>query len=609
MPPAAQTSPGNYPRYALYCRKSTDEDERQIQSIASQKERAYTLALSTGKTITQVVEEARSAKEPGRPEFNRLLALVDAGEVDGIIAWHPDRLARNEMDAAAITMRLRKGVLKDLAFAEYFFHNSAEGIMMLQMALSQSQYQVSKLAIDVRRGLQDKIKKGWFPHRAPLGYLNDKHLNKGDKTISPDSERFDMLRKAWNLLLTGAYSVPQIVDLLNDEWGFRTPVTRSGQGGLPLGKSTLYRVFGSRFYAGYFIHNGILYKGAHPPMVTLDEYDRAQALIGRPDPATGAVSREGSNDKPGDEAATLDLAFPAPTRLKAQSRALPYVGLIRCGVCGGQVTGTVVRKPSGRTYTYYHCQGKGGCPRRCLREDRLEALIDAELARTDLLPEFYGWALEDIARSSAQEQEAREAVRVQRERALKSAEHQIENLVGMRLRDLITDEEFMVRRSTLVLERERLREEAAACTSGSGHAQASCTNVVEYSKNARAWLRSDDTSIKRIVARNLGSNYVLKDGNLLLEPHPLLVRVRDEYPALEARYQRIKLAGTGSQSTKKRHLRAVRSTWSGIWDANRTLAGQGEHFPNVAEMLRCSGLLRVPFRTASGVSVPTRNAA
>jgi len=375
-----------------------------------------------------------------------------------------------------------------------------------------------------------------------------------------------------------------------------------------VGKTTLYRMFGSLFYAGYFVHNGILYKGAHPSMITLDEFDRAQPLIGRADPATGAAQKA-RNEEPGDEAGALDLAVHGPTRLKAQSRDLPYVGLIRCGVCGGQVTGAVVKKPSGRTYTYYHCQGKRGCPRRCLREDRLEVLIDAELARTDLLPEFYDWALEDIARSSAQEYEAREAVRVQRERALKSAERQIENLVGMRLRDLITDEEFTVRRSSLVLERDRLREEAAASTNEPGRAQTSCTNAVEFSKNARTWLRLGDSSIKRIVARNLGSNYVLKDRNLFLEPHPMLVRIRDEYPVLEAQYRRIKLAEDGSESTKKQRLHAVRSTWSGMWDANRTLAGQGEHFPNVAEMLRCSGFPPVPVRTASVVSAPLRNAA
>ena len=466
---------------------------------------------------------------------------------------------------------------------------------------------MSKLSIDVRRGLQDKIKKGWFPHRAPLGYVNDKHKDKGDKTISPDPERFDTLRKAWDLLLTGAYSVPQIVDILNDAWGFRTPVTRSGRGGLPIGKTTLYRVFGSLFYAGYFVHNGTVYRGAYQPMVALDEYNRAQVIIGGSDPATAKECESAQEaSEPSEPLGFLDRI---PVRLKAQSRALPYVGLIRCGVCGGQVTGTVVRKPSGRTYTYYHCQGRQGCPRRCLREDRLEALIDAELARTDLLPEFYEWALEDIARSSAQEQEAQKAVRAQRERALKSAEHQIENLVGMRLRDLITDEEFTARRSTLTLERERLREGAAAGNGDQDHAKTSCMNAVEYMENARMWLRSGDTAIKRIVARNLGSNYVLKDRTLLLEPHPLLVRVRDEYPALEARYQRIKLAGSGSESTKKRHLKAVRSTWSGIWEANRTLAAQGIRFPSVAEMACGNGLPPMLGRTLSGVSVPLRNAA
>src|SRR5579871_1812332 len=117
-------------RYALYARKSTEDDERQAQSIGDQKRRCLDTARARGIVDFIIFEEARSAKEEGRPEFRRMLAMADAGEIDGIIAWHPDRLSRNEMDAAAITMRIRKGRLKDLAFAQYFFHNSPEGIMM-----------------------------------------------------------------------------------------------------------------------------------------------------------------------------------------------------------------------------------------------------------------------------------------------------------------------------------------------------------------------------------------------------------------------------------------------------------------------------------------------
>ena len=154
-------------RYALYVRKSTEEDERQTQSIDDQIRLAREHFKRLGKEIAIVLQEARSAKEPGRPEFGRLLALIDAGAVDGVVAWHPDRLSRNETDGAALTMRLRKRVLQDLEFVSYFFHNSPEGIMMLQIALSQSQYFSSKLSGDVRRGMDSKVRKGWSPHRVP----------------------------------------------------------------------------------------------------------------------------------------------------------------------------------------------------------------------------------------------------------------------------------------------------------------------------------------------------------------------------------------------------------------------------------------------------------
>ncbi len=554
-------------RYALYVRKSTEEDERQTQSIQSQIGQAQELAARTDRAIVLTLEESRSAKETGRPQFERMLALIDAGEIDGILSWHPDRLSRNEMDAAALTMRVRKGVLKDLSFVSYFFHNSPEGVMMLQMALCQSQYMVSKLAKDVKRGIDDKIKKGWYPHRAPLGYLNDKHKDKGDKTISPDPERFPLLRKAWEMLLTGAYSVPEIGELLSGDWGLRTPITRGGRGGEPLAKSTLYRLFGSVFYAGCFVHDGILYPGAHPAMVTLDEFDRAQTIIGRSKDVIGRGKQAAGGSSP----------------LRPRTRALPFTGLIRCAGCGGQVTGDVRTKPSGRAYTYYHCQGRGGCPRRSVTQAGLEAMIDAELSRLDLLPEFYEWAIEDIERSSGRQREQHQAVYEQKRRARREADGMLDSLLGMRLRGLITDEEYAAKRTELTLDRERLGQEVWESEAGADRAQEACANACDYMNNARRWLREGDAAMKRIVALNLGSNYLLRDGNLLLEPHPMLIRVKSEYKALEAEYEAIRPAEIGSESMKKDALAPIRTVWSGIWERNHTDAL--EHaltFPKIA---------------------------
>ena len=574
-------------RYALYVRKSTEEDERQTQSLQSQCDQGQELAKRTDCTIVLTLQESRSAKETGREQFNRMLTLIDAGEIDGIIAWHPDRLSRNEMDAAEITMRVRKGILKDLAFVSYFFHNSPEGVMMLQMALCQSQYMVSKLSTDVRRGLGDKIKKGWFPHRAPLGYLNDKHKDKGDKTISADPERFPLLRLAWDMLLTGAYSVPELQRILNEDWGVRTAVTRSGRGGRPLAQSTLYRLFGSIFYAGLFVHDGTLYTGAHPPMVTLNEFDRAQRLLGKHNHRS--IDRRGNNYRGeyldqgiigqeiigqkinGEGEITIRVAGLA-NPLERRSHTLPFTGLIRCASCGGQVTGDVRTKPSGRSYTYYHCQGKNGCIRHFVPQSSLEEMLDAELSQMDLRPEFYEWAIADIERASSKEQAERQAVYDQKLRAEREADGMLDALLGMRLRGLITDAEYQGKRTQLTLDRERLRQEVGECESGADRARAACVNAADYMKNARLWLREGDPAMKRIVAFNLGSNYVLKAGKLLLEPHPMLVRVKEEYRELAAEYGAIKQGEIGSGSRKEEALEVIRTIWSGIWEVNYTEA-------------------------------------
>ena len=262
---------------------------------------------------------------------------------------------------------------------------------------------------------------------------------------------------------------------MNGEWGMRTPVTRSGRGGEPLAKSTLYRLFSNVFYAGCFVHDGILYKGAHPPMVRLDEFDRAQKIIGKDNPLKPRTSH---------------AVVHRPDPLRASG--------------GGQVTADVRTKPSGRTYTYYHCQGKNGCRRRFLRQDRLEALLDAELAQMDLLPEFYDWAIQDIERASAKEQAERQAVYDQQLRALREADGMLDSLLGMRLRDLISDEEYAAKRNTLTLDRERLHQTVQECEAGGDRAREVCLNAAEYMKNARAWLRHGDPAMKRIVGLQPG---------------------------------------------------------------------------------------------------------
>ena len=101
----------NQTRYILYLRKSTDDEDRQVLSIVSQKDEMLQIAKRFELNITLVLEEAKSAKSPGREIFNDMLTRIQRGEADGILCWHVNRLARNPIDGGQIIWFLQNGII------------------------------------------------------------------------------------------------------------------------------------------------------------------------------------------------------------------------------------------------------------------------------------------------------------------------------------------------------------------------------------------------------------------------------------------------------------------------------------------------------------------
>ncbi len=90
-------------KFFLYTRKSTDEPDRQVLSIDAQIAEVKEFALREGLDIVRTFVESQTVKEPGRPVFNEMLSRIEKGEANGILAWHPDRLARNSVDGGSLS--------------------------------------------------------------------------------------------------------------------------------------------------------------------------------------------------------------------------------------------------------------------------------------------------------------------------------------------------------------------------------------------------------------------------------------------------------------------------------------------------------------------------
>lgn len=469
-------------RYFAYCRKSTEDEDHQVLSIESQQKELVRYAERENLRVIETREEAKSAKSPGRPIFNELLRRIERGEADGILAWHPDRLARNALDGGMIIHLLDTGKLVSLKFPTYTFENTSQGKFMLAIMFGQSKYYVDSLIENIRRGNRARRERGWMTSRAPMGYLNGRSST-GEKIIVPDPVRFAILQKLWKLFLSGGYSVPELRRIANNDMGLRT-MKRRRSGGNPLSVSGIYRVLSNPFYAGHILYEGRMYPGKHQSMVSLAEFERVRTLLGR------------------------------NNRARGKTHSFAYTGLMCCGSCGGSITAEDKTNRFGSRYVYYHCTHKKAgktCNEKCIEEKQLEKQIVMFLRSVALDRSEIDKALAAVE-EARKDHGAETNIRVALEHALAGCTRNVDNLTKLRFRELISDEEFVRQRMELNREEAVLKERLAKLETEDWIEPS--RNLFQFSNRAVFWLAHGTKAEKRLILSTVGSNLSLRSKKL-----------------------------------------------------------------------------------------------
>ncbi len=255
-------------RYFLYARKSTDEPDRQILSIEAQLAELRDYAKKEGLPIAREFIEHKTAKEPGREVFNEMVAGLEQGGAQGIIAWHPDRLARNSIDGGRIIYLVDIGKVLELKFPTFWFDPTPQGKFMLSIAFGQSKYFIDNLSENVKRGLRQKLRNGILPALAPLGYLNDTTAH----TIVVDQEMAPLVRRTFELYATGKYPLRELRRIMNAE-GLNKRRNKE------LATSNYQRLLVNPFFYGVIKYLGELYEGKHTPLISKSLYDKCQEVM------------------------------------------------------------------------------------------------------------------------------------------------------------------------------------------------------------------------------------------------------------------------------------------------------------------------------------------
>lgn len=527
--------------YFLYARKSSESEDRQIQSIEDQVDRLTILAKNFKLEIKEVFTEKKSAKLPhNREGFAEMLKRIQKGEANGILVWEINRLSRNPIDSGEISWLLQQGVIKCIQTIDRRYLPD-DNVLLFNVESGMANQYIIDLKKNCRRGLESKANRGWLPTLAPLGYLNSPL----DHTIIEDPERFPIVRRMWDLLLTGNYSAPQILGVANNEWGLRS-IRRKRSGGSELSMSGIYKLFTNLFYTGLFKWSERTFPGKHKPMITIEEYDKAQIILGR-------------KGKP-----------------RIRRHEFAYTGLISCGECHGMITATEktkLIKKSGeiKQYVYYHCTHKKksmDCKQSPLTLPDLENQMLLNLQRYTILPKFEQWAIEILNSRTYENQREKRSLEEMQKKSLSDTRKELENLIRMRCRELIDETSF-------IQEQDILQKRIGGLTSQLSVEpdQKSTENTqraFHFLSNAFNAFTNGTSKSKREIISAVGQNFSLKDKILNVEAVEWLKLIEKDYSSLEEEYNRIELNKSLDSSDQNSAIASLILRMSGIVEAIRT---------------------------------------
>lgn len=291
---------------------------------------------------------------------------------------------------------------------------------------------------------------------------------------------------------------------------------------------------------------GNWYKGAHKPLITKEEFDIVQDLLGR-------------------------KGRPRPKKHK-----FAYTGLMRCGECGASITAEkrVKTQKNGNVhrYIYYHCTKKiKPCSQKTIEESALESQVAEVLESLRIPKEFQEWSLKCLKEQNETESKSRSAVLESQQRAYNGCLQRIDRLIDMRTRNEVNELQFKTKMEQLETEKKKMKEQLDDTDNRADQWIETAKNAFTFAQFASQKFSTGSLEVKAGILQALGSNLTLKDKKLHIDLEKSLFLISETYQeALDQGVRFEPLENTVNKG-KTDALTSASSIWLPSWDSNQQL--------------------------------------
>lgn len=458
-------------KYFGYIRVSTAKQGEKGVSLQEQKDAILQYAQRYALSIAQWFEERESAAKRGRTLFTQMMKQLRHGTARGVIIHKIDRGARNLKDWADLGELIDAGL--EVHFAnESLDLNTRGGRLSADIQAVVASDYIRNLREETRKGFYGRLKQGFYPLPAPVGYLD---CGKA-QTKRLDPERAHLVAKLFALYGTGQYSLHRLLDEA------LTFGLRNRRGRL-LTLNGLSTILNNPFYTGLIRirRTGELFPGKHPPLVGKSLFDRVQSIL------------------------------QGKTVLRFVRHNFPFRKLVRCGSCGYTLIGELQKG-----HVYYRCQRRA-CPTTAVREDVVDRTVSPLVAKLAFDPAemeyIRGWIEDARASEHTRNQQALHNARLQ----LENTRTRLRRLTDAFIDGTIEKSLFEPRKGAFLNEEQRALEKVRNLEAGNGGALERLERFLELVKNAPITYKNAELDEKRDLVKSLFSNLKVIDKNVSVE--------------------------------------------------------------------------------------------
>ena len=420
--------------------------------------------------------DVETAKRAGRNGFNEMVNFLQSGpDIKTILCEKTDRLYRNFRDYVTIDdLDLEIHLVKE---GEVLSKNSKSHQKFIHgIKVLMAKNYIDNLSEEARKGMLEKANQGFYPSRAPLGYINVEKTTNGEKVkvIDIDELRAPIVQKMFRLYATGSFSLQKITDLAYEE-GLRS---RKGK---KICKSAVDKILKDPIYYGDFRWNNRLYKGTHPAIITKGLFDAVQE------------------------------AFNNHNRPKQRKHQFAFTGLLTCAKCGCAITAEIKKGK----YIYYHCtRFKGRCENKPLREEVLADKLGELVKSIQIDEEVLDWIREALSRSHKDEKEYHDSQIRTLQAQYNRLQNRLDKIYINKLDGLVSEEFYTERTEEWKEEQDKVLANLERHKDANTNYFEQGIHILELAQKAYSLYLKQIPSQKRRLLNLLLSNCTLDDGKL-----------------------------------------------------------------------------------------------